>query len=210
MTAEEFKILPFGDQGVLVQCRDLKSAMALRGWLEMHPVVGQRELIPAARTVLIRLACGSDLSALAGQLPLPGLLGQAEPELPVAAVTIEVVYNGPDLAEVADLTGLSIHDIIRLHTTSPWVVAFTGFMPGFGYLTGGDSRLAVPRRHDPRSRVPAGAVGLAGEFSGVYPQSSPGGWQLLGRTDAVLWDEHRNPPALFVPGTKVQFVQVPS
>ncbi len=208
MTGSEFTILPYGDQGVLVQCRDLKSAMALRGWLEMHPVVGQREIIPAARTVLIRLDGGSDPSALAGQLPSPELLVQAEPEIPVPAITIEVIYDGPDLAQVADFTGLAVRDIIRLHTTSPWVVAFTGFMPGFGYLTGGDPRLAVPRRHDPRPRVPAGAVGLAGEFSGVYPQSSPGGWQLLGRTDAVLWDERRNPPALFVPGTTVHFVQV--
>lgn len=95
---------------------------------------------------------------------------------------------------------------MRAHTGQTWTVAFVGFAPGFGYLTGQDRRLHVPRRSDPRVRVPAGAVGLAGEFSGIYPRESPGGWQLLGRTPTPVWDLDRDPPALLQPGIRVRFV----
>ena len=111
-----------------------------------------------------------------------------------------VRYDGPDLDEVARLTGLTHAEVVAAHTGTPWRVAFGGFAPGFAYLVGGDPRLHVPRRDRPRPSVPAGSVGLAGEFSGVYPRSSPGGWQLLGTTDAVLWDADRDPPALLAPG----------
>jgi KipI family sensor histidine kinase inhibitor len=87
-------------------------------------------------------------------------------------------------------------------------VAFGGFAPGFAYLTGGDSRLRVPRRSEPRTTVPAGSVALAGEYSAVYPRSSPGGWQLIGRTDAAIWDLEHDPPALLRPGTWVRFVEL--
>jgi KipI family sensor histidine kinase inhibitor len=120
-------------------------------------------------------------------------------------VEIEVVYDGPDLAEVARLTGLDEHEVVEAHTGTPWRIAFGGFAPGFAYLTGGDARLTVPRRDEPRTTVPAGAVGLAGEYSGVYPRPSPGGWQLIGRTDAVLWDAERDPPAMLAPGGTVRF-----
>jgi KipI family sensor histidine kinase inhibitor len=120
-------------------------------------------------------------------------------------VEIAVVYDGPDLAEVARLTGLDEEAVVAAHTGTPWRIAFGGFAPGFAYLTGGDPRLAVPRRDEPRTTVPAGAVGLAGEYSGVYPRPSPGGWQLIGRTDAVLWDADRDPPALLTPGGTVRF-----
>jgi KipI family sensor histidine kinase inhibitor len=108
---------------------------------------------------------------------------------------------------VAALTGLTPAGVVAAHTGTPWRVAFTGFAPGFGYLEGGDPRLDVPRRAVPRVRVPAGAVGLAGRFSGVYPVESPGGWQLIGRTEAVLWDLDRDPPALLRPGTTVRFIE---
>jgi biotin-dependent carboxylase-like uncharacterized protein len=124
--------------------------------------------------------------------------GEREVEIPVS-------YDGPDLALVADLTGLSPADVVAAHTGTPWTVAFGGFAPGFAYLVGGDPRLTVPRKTTPRTRVPAGAVGLAGEFSGIYPTSSPGGWQLLGRTDVVLFDPDADPPALLTPGTRVRF-----
>jgi KipI family sensor histidine kinase inhibitor len=119
---------------------------------------------------------------------------------------IVVRYDGPDLDEVARLTGLTHAEVVAAHTGTPWRVAFGGFAPGFAYLVGGDPRLHVPRRERPRPSVPAGSVGLAGEFSGVYPRSSPGGWQLVGTTDAVLWDADREPPALLSPGTTVRFV----
>ena len=123
-------------------------------------------------------------------------------------VEIAVRYDGPDLDDVARLTGLSPAEVVAAHTGMPWRVAFGGFAPGFAYLVGGDPRLRVPRRGRPRPWVPAGAVGLAGEFSGVYPRASPGGWQLVGTTDAVLWDVDRDPPALLAPGTSVRFVAV--
>ncbi len=125
-------------------------------------------------------------------------------------VVIDVVYDGADLDEVAKLTGLTPRDVVAAHTQTPWRVGFAGFAPGFGYLVGGDERLNVPRRSEPRTKVPAGSVGLAGEFSGVYPRESPGGWQLIGRTDAELWDVDREPPALLMPGQWVQFREVSS
>jgi KipI family sensor histidine kinase inhibitor len=121
---------------------------------------------------------------------------------------VPTVYDGADLDEVAQLTGLSVGEVIEAHTATRWRVAFSGFAPGFGYLSGGDSRLKVPRRGEPRTRVPAGSVGLAGEFTGVYPRESPGGWQLLGRTELTTWDEARQPPALMTPGRVVRFERV--
>jgi KipI family sensor histidine kinase inhibitor len=120
-------------------------------------------------------------------------------------MVIDVVYDGVDLAEVADRTGLTTAQVISAHTATPWQVGFGGFAPGFAYLIGGDPRLAVPRRSEPQSSVRAGAVGLAGEFTGIYPRRSPGGWQLIGHTDVVLWDIDRPHPALLTPGMWVQF-----
>jgi KipI family sensor histidine kinase inhibitor len=122
-------------------------------------------------------------------------------------VEIPVTYDGPDLAEVARLTGLGEDEIVAAHTGTLWRVAFGGFAPGFAYLVGGDPRLQVPRRDEPRTKVPAGAVGLAGEFSGIYPRESPGGWRLIGRTDVAMWDLDRDAPALLAAGTTVQFVR---
>ena len=95
--------------------------------------------------------------------------------------------------------------MIAAHSGQTWTVTFVGFSPGFGYLAGQDSRLHVPRRSSPRTTVPAGAVGLAGEFSGIYPRSSPGGWQLIGSTAEPMWDVDRDPPALLQPGAAVTF-----
>ena len=100
---------------------------------------------------------------------------------------------------------LAVDDVVAAHTGTRWQVGFAGFSPGFAYLVGGDPRLAVPRRAEPRPRVRAGSVALAGEFSGIYPRESPGGWQLIGRTDAVLWDLGRTRPALLTPGMWVRF-----
>ncbi len=122
---------------------------------------------------------------------------------------LPVRYDGPDLDEVARLTGLTVDEVVTAHTGSAWTVAFMGFAPGFAYLAGGDARLAVPRRDHPRPRVDMGAVGLAAGLSGVYPRSSPGGWQLVGRTDVTLWDLSHDPPALLRPGTVVRFEAVP-
>ena len=148
----------------------------------------------------------------AGDVPTSGAEspGAPAPAAPTPApVTIRVRYDGPDLDEVAWLTGLTPDEVVEAHTGTAWRAAFGGFAPGFVYLTGGDPRLRVPRRASPRTAVPPGAVGLADEFSGVYPRESPGGWQLIGRTDARLWDAAADPPALIVPGALVRFEAAP-
>ena len=120
-------------------------------------------------------------------------------------VEVPTVYDGADLAEVAELWGVSAEAAVRIHTGPEYRVAFCGFAPGFAYLTGLPARYEVPRRATPRTSVPAGSVALAGPYTGVYPRSSPGGWQLLGRTDLPLWDAARDPAALLAPGVRVRF-----
>jgi KipI family sensor histidine kinase inhibitor len=198
------RVLPFGDTAVLVEVDDLDAVLAFAAAVRSAALPEVLDVVPAARTVLVVTSPGARLEPLVRRLTsLSSTPGAAVPD--AAAVEIEVVYDGPDLAEVARLTGLSSEEVVAAHTGTPWRIAFAGFAPGFAYLTGGDPRLVVARRDDPRTSVPAGAVGLAGEYSGVYPRASPGGWQLIGRTDAVLWDVAREPPALLAPGGTVRF-----
>ncbi|MBF4161934.1 5-oxoprolinase subunit PxpB [Nocardioides acrostichi] len=208
------RLLAYGDRAVLVELAEgvegaergggaLGYAEALRR--EAPPEVG--EVVPAACTVLV---------VAADKVPLADLRRVLEDVRPVAleadrgpeAVEIPVVYDGQDLDDVAALTGLSREEVVAAHTEQTWRVAFGGFAPGFGYLAGEDDRLHVPRREESRTRVPAGSVGLAGEYAGVYPRESPGGWQLIGRTEVDLFDLDRDPPALLRPGVAVRFVEV--
>jgi KipI family sensor histidine kinase inhibitor len=166
---------------------------------------GVEEVVPAARTVLV--VCVSEAAAerVAESLPTMETAPPAASPGATDEVVVDVVYDGPDVDTVAGEVGMSAAELVRRHADGHYVVAFCGFTPGFAYLTGLDPRLQVPRLADPRTRVPAGAVGIAGEFTGVYPRSSPGGWRLLGRSDAQLWDVDRDPPALLSPGTRVRF-----
>jgi KipI family sensor histidine kinase inhibitor len=189
------KLRPYGDTALLVDCDSLEEA---QGWFAA--VSGQAEAVLGARTVLLR-GVPSELRSLVGRTS-PVAPGEASP---TATVEIPVVYDGSDLEDVARLTGFTTAEVIEAHTASLWTVAFGGFAPGFSYLVGGDPRLAVPRRDSPRARVPAGSVGLAGEFSGVYPRESPGGWQLIGRTSLTMWDSDREQPALLLAGMTVRF-----
>ncbi|WP_210602771.1 urea amidolyase family protein [Brevibacterium oceani] len=189
---------------LLVECADLTATMALHHSLESADLPGVVELVPAARTVLISFdPSRTRASALAEAVSGLDLTQSTSAE--ARQVSIPVIYDGDDLAEVADLLNVSPTEVVGRHQAATWEVAFAGFAPGFGYLAGDDDLFDVPRRSSPRTRVPVGAVALAGEFTGVYPRSSPGGWQLIGRTDATLWDLDREPPALFVPGTIVTF-----
>jgi KipI family sensor histidine kinase inhibitor len=197
------KVLPFGDAALLVEVDGLADVLALAAAVRAAEPVGVLDVVPAARTVLLAVKPGTDLAALRRVVLHLPVDPSSVPD--GATVEIPVSYDGPDLAEVARLTGLDEDEVVAAHTGSPWRVAFGGFAPGFAYLTGGDERLRVPRRDEPRTAVPAGAVGLAGEFSGVYPRSSPGGWQLIGSTAARLWDAERDPPALLEPGGWVRF-----
>jgi KipI family sensor histidine kinase inhibitor len=200
------RVLPFGDAALLVEVDDLDAVLALAGAVRAEGLDGVLDVVPAARTVLLVTEPGTPLEPLVGRVTsLSSAAGAGSTAPDADPVEIEVVYDGPDLAEVARLTGLDEDEVVAAHTGTPWRIAFGGFAPGFAYLTGGDPRLSVPRRDDPRTTVPAGAVGLAGEYSGVYPRPSPGGWQLIGRTDAVLWDVDRDPPALLTPGGTVRF-----
>lgn len=201
------RILPYGDHALLVELDDLDAVLALFRGLDASRPDGVVELVPAARTIAVvvdpRIL---PLSAAAGWLERTAPLAAADAE--ERLVELDVVYDGEDLDEVARLTGLSPEEVVAAHTRAAWRVAFGGFAPGFAYLVTDGDPLEVPRRATPRTALPAGSVGLAGAFSGVYPRSSPGGWQLIGRTDAVLWDETADPPALLRPGTVVRFREV--
>lgn len=201
------RVLPLGTDGVLIETDGLDESLALFGALLAQPVAGILDVVPAARSVAVRF--------LPTLLPIASLMSVLR-SLPTSRdaategrlVEIPVRYDGEDLAEVARLSGLSAHEVVDRHAGATYTVAFTGFAPGFAYLTGGDPALAVPRRTTPRTAVPAGAVAMAGEFTGVYPRESPGGWQLLGHTDVALWDLAERVPALLQPGMRVRFVDV--
>ncbi|HEY6748314.1 MAG TPA: allophanate hydrolase subunit 1 [Mycobacteriales bacterium] len=199
------RILPAGDAAVLVEVADLAEAGRLYAALRRNPPPGRLDLVPATRTVLVTFDLGrTDPDAVAAAIR--GLTpADRDAAAPADLVEIPTRYDGPDLAEVATLTGLTEDEVVRRHGGAEWTVAFCGFAPGFAYLTGGDPALRVPRRETPRTAVPAGSVGLADGFTGAYPRRMPGGWQLIGRTDAVLWDLDRDPPALLPPGTRVRF-----
>ena len=195
------RLLDYGSNAVLLECDDLTDALSLQPLIKTQ--IGKiTEIIPGARTLMLRL---TEPLSPADRKTLLTLPGQAQSVADQESVVIEVDYSGPDLEEVSSLTGLSVEEVVAAHTGQLWTVAFCGFAPGFGYLHGEDERLRVPRRSTPRTKVPRGAVGLADDWSGIYPRSGPGGWQLIGRTDAPLWDLDRDPPALLQPGMEIRF-----
>ncbi|MDO5066688.1 MAG: urea amidolyase family protein [Propionibacteriaceae bacterium] len=206
------RLLPSGERATLVELGNLAEVLAAEARLRELVAAGEApwdqvvDVIAAQRAVMLTHGPADLRPAIAHAL------AELSPELPRAdrEVVIEVHYDGEDLAEVSELTGLSPAQVIAAHTGTPWRVAFGGFAPGFAYLVGGDPRLRVPRRSSPRPRVPAGSVGLADQFSGIYPTASPGGWQIIGRTDAPLFDQDASPPALLSPGVRVRFRAVES
>ena len=191
-----------GDAALLVEPDG--PAAALAGALRAERIPGVLDAVAGARTVLVMTEPGSwdlgELAARVAAVPVPRSdpAGQALAEIPV-------LYDGPDLAEVARLTGRPASEVIARHAAGQYTVGWLGFSPGFGYLTGLDPVLEVPRLATPRLRVPAGSVAIAGGLSAVYPSESPGGWRLLGRTTAALWNAGRQPPALLAPGMRVRF-----
>ena len=199
-------VLDYGDQALLLQFDSTTDVLAWAAAIREAALPGVLDIVPASRTVLLKLAGPRHQGAVRRRLRTLRVDADTVATAPRQEPTvIDVVYDGADLAEVAERTGLTTAQVINAHTGTPWQVGFGGFAPGFAYLVGGDPRLAVPRRSEPRSSVPAGAVGLAGEFTGIYPRRSPGGWQLIGHTDVVLWDIDRPNPALLTPGMWVQF-----
>lgn len=214
----EVRLLPCGPRAVLAEYADLDTVMAVAAALRADPVPGVIDVVPAARTILVafsdvdsrllehRLGLSDHTNRhnvhLLAQTGEGAELGGAEQ----VTVRVAVEYDGPDLADVAEHAGLTVDEVVALHRDRRYTVAFCGFMPGFSYLVGLDPRLHLPRRADPRPRVRAGSVAIAAEFTAVYPRDSPGGWHLIGHTEATMWDEEREEPALLPPGARVEFV----
>jgi KipI family sensor histidine kinase inhibitor len=199
------RLRPAGERGLLVEVESLELVHRLHAALRALDPPGVVELVPAYRTLLVvadpeRAGTLDELAARLPALELP-------PAEAVAGdpVEIPVRYDGQDLPEVAGLTGLGAEEVVRRHTAPEYTVAFLGFSPGFPYLVGLDPALEVPRRDTPRTSIPAGSVGLAGGQTGIYPSASPGGWQLIGRTEVTLFDPRRDPPALLAPGGRLRF-----
>jgi KipI family sensor histidine kinase inhibitor len=200
------RALAAGASAVLIELDSLDQVMGLDRALRNRPPVGTVDLVPAARTVLVIFdATRTSAERVVADISARPIGRATEREGPL--VEVPVVYDGEDLAEVAALSGLSERDVVARHLGPEYRVAFCGFAPGFAYIAGGDPALRVPRRRSPRTTVPAGSVALADEFTGVYPRQMPGGWQLIGRTEAVLWSLDRDPPALLPPGARVRFVE---
>lgn len=199
-----------GVRALLVELDDRTAVDDLYAEIERRRVAGTlprcEEVVPGARTVLLDGL--TDPAALARDLTSWHIPRTEAPA--TALVEVPTVYDGADLAEVARYWEMTTREVIATHTGSRHRVAFCGFAPGFAYLTGLPPGRTVRRRPAPRSAVPTGAVGLADQYTGIYPRSSPGGWQLIGRTDLSLWDTGRVPAALLTPGTEVRFVEVPA
>ncbi|MCX4631055.1 allophanate hydrolase subunit 1 [Streptomyces sp. NBC_01443] len=200
--------LVVGGEALLIELDSAAEVAALHAELLRRRDAGElgavRDVVPAARTVLLDGV--REPRALAERIARWEVPPLAETEGPL--VTVPVRYDGPDLAEAARLWGVGEREVAGIVGGTLFRVAFCGFAPGFGYLTGLPERYHLPRRATPRTAVPAGSLALAGEYAGVYPRSSPGGWQLIGTTDAVLWDPERQPAALFAPGVRVRFEEV--
>jgi KipI family sensor histidine kinase inhibitor len=200
------RVLPCGRRALLVELDDLEAVIGLHAALAADPPAGVTELVPAARTLLVTFdPAATDPARLEAELRERPFTPGVRADGPL--VELPVSYDGEDLPAVAERAGLAPEEVAALHSGGEYVVAFSGFAPGFGYLTGLDERLHVPRRGTPRTRVPAGAVAIADRFTAVYPRASPGGWHLIGTTALELWDERRDPPALLAPGTRVRFVE---
>jgi KipI family sensor histidine kinase inhibitor len=201
------RVLPSGSTALLVELDTLEDVLAVYAALVEERPDGVVEVVPAARTILLvtdpaKVALAAVEAAVRRVTPRHDRRESGE------LVEIPVAYDGEDLADVAELLGTDVAEVVRRHTGEEWTVAFGGFAPGFGYLTSGSGTWDVPRRSSPRTKVPAGSVGLAGTFSGIYPRESPGGWQLIGRTELAMFDLSRDPAALLRPGVRVRFVEV--
>ncbi|WP_203581783.1 urea amidolyase family protein [Microbacterium hibisci] len=195
-----------GERALLLEVDGREDVLALHAALAASRPAGVIDLVPAARTLLVRVD--------PRVLPLASARAWALAEAARARagggaigplVELDIVYDGADLAETAALLGIAADELVARHAAAEWRVAFTGFAPGFGYLVSDDWGFDVPRLASPRTRVPAGAVGLAGGFTGAYPRDTPGGWRLIGTTDATLFDPDAATPALLTPGARVRF-----
>ncbi|CAM3795810.1 5-oxoprolinase/urea amidolyase family protein [Smaragdicoccus niigatensis] len=193
-----------GDRAVLIELPDLNAVLDVADQLRELRLQGVRDIVPASKTVLVSAWSPRALARVIEAVRAIELRASRR-ETRARVVDIDVVYDGEDLHDVADLLGLSTDAVIAAHTDHEWTAAFGGFAPGFAYLVADGNPLDVPRRDSPRTSVPSGSVAVAGGYSAVYPRDSPGGWQLLGRTTAPMWDSQRTPPNLVAHGDVVRF-----
>lgn len=200
------RIHPAGERSLLVDLGSVQAVHRLWAALAAEPPGGTEDIVAGARTVLVILRPGADRRAAAAHIR--DRADGPPPSRPVRELAIPVVYDGPDLAGVAELAGLDPREVVELHAGASYVVAFLGFSPGFAYLTGLPSVLHAPRLDTPRTAVPAGSVAIAAGMTAVYPQPTPGGWRLIGRSDAPMFDPDRAVPSLVEPGDRVRFVPV--
>ena len=199
------RLLPSGTTALLVELETLDDVLALYTALVEDPPDGVVDIVPAARTVL--LVIDPEIGSLTGvEHAVKRTTPRRDRHAVGDLVEIPVTYDGEDLPDVGRLLGLDPAEVVQRHVGGEWTVAFCGFAPGFGYLTQAGGTWDVPRRASPRTRVPEGSVALAGEFSGVYPRESPGGWQLIGHTEVAVFDLARDPAALLRPGNRIRFV----
>jgi KipI family sensor histidine kinase inhibitor len=198
------RISPYGESALLVELDDLASVHRAYAALRFDPVPGVLDLVPAARTLLVVVdAPAVDVARIERTVMAASEATAVVDTGPL--VEIPTVYDGEDLAEVAQLAGVTLEEVVARHSQAEYLAAFCGFVPGFAYLTGLDERLHVPRLPSPRVRVPAGSVAIADQFTAVYPCHSPGGWRLIGHTSLQLFDVERDDPALLSPVTRVRF-----
>ncbi|WP_191966734.1 urea amidolyase family protein [Microbacterium testaceum] len=195
-----------GDTALLAEVADLAAAVRVHAALAADPPDGVDDLVPAARTVLVAFDPQRTSAAAVAAWVRTTAIRDSDAAAPGPLVEIATRYHGADLDDTAQLLGIPVDELVSRHRAAEWTVAFTGFAPGFAYLVSADWPFDVPRLDRPRLRVPAGSVGLAGAFSGAYPRDTPGGWRLIGSTDAALFDPQAADPVLLPPRTRVRFV----
>lgn len=196
-------ITPLGDAAVVVQT---PLARELLDDLTARPPAGLEEAVPALQVLTVYFdPLRTEFEVLRDELQARLDALRPQPVTEARELVIPVIYDGPDLAWVADRAGLGVPELTRRHADARYEVAFLGFTPGFGFLTGTPPELRMPRLDTPRARVPAGSVALGGPWAGVYPLDSPGGWRLIGRTEIKLFDPAREPAILLRPGDAVRF-----
>jgi KipI family sensor histidine kinase inhibitor len=205
------RVVPFGEAALLVELEQrIDPAIAARAAAiaDAWEALGHGPAVPTYAAVLLRwdpLALDPSDAERAAR----GVVASAAAVAPLGTgrtILVPTRYDGPDLAEVARASGLSVSAVIEAHTGREHIAYFLGFMPGFAYCAGVDPRIVAPRRASPRARVPAGAVAVADGQTAVYPAASPGGWRLLGTTDLVVFDAAQDEPALIRPGDRLRFV----
>ncbi len=200
------RVLAYGERALLIEVADHHEALALYDNIRQEPPAGVVDLVSAAASVLVVFADEESAQAASSTLRT-----RSVPRVDRAVgglVEVPAHYDGADLGEVAESLGMSVEEVVRRHESAEYLVAFVGFAPGFAYLTGLDPALHMPRHSVPRTRVPAGSIAMAGEYTAIYPRQSPGGWRLLGHTTLEMWDLDRDPPALLQPGMRVRFRRV--